>query len=203
MQEKHDMSRIAIYARVSTDGQDEHNQLAELRQWCQACGHAIAGEYIDRGVSGTKGADERPELARMLGDAHKRRFDIVLCWALDRLSREGLAATVGYLERLDRAGVVFHSYTEEMLCTDNPVVRGVLLAIMSSMAQSERRRISERTKAGLARVAASGVRLGRKPLDPQKQAEIARLAAEGATAYRIAKTVGCDQKTAMAYMRAA
>jgi putative DNA-invertase from lambdoid prophage Rac len=137
----------------------------------------------------------------MLGDAHRRRFDIVLCWALDRLSREGLAATVGYLERLDRAGVAFHSFTEEMLCTDNPVVRGVLLAIMSSMAASERRRISERTKAGLARVKAKGVALGRRPLDPEKQAAIVELAGQGLSAYAIGKRLGCDPKTAAAYMR--
>lgn len=198
------MSRVAIYARVSTldRGQDPENQLAELRQWCERSSHTIAAEYVDR-LSGTKGADERPELSRLLCDAHKRRFDLVLCWALDRLSREGLAATVGYLQRLDRAGVAFHSFTEEMLCTDNPVVRGVLLAIMSSMAQSERQRISERTKAGLARVMAAGVKVGRKPLDPELQERIAAMAVEGATAYRIAKTLGCDIHTARKYAAAA
>src|ERR1044071_1595224 len=195
------MARVAIYARVSKDdgSQDAENQLAELRAWCAAAGHTVTQEYVDR-VSGAKGADDRPELSRLLCEAHKRRFDVVLCWALDRLSREGLAATVGYLERLDRAGVVFHSFTEEMLCTDNPVVRGVLLAIMSSMAASERRRISDRTKAGLARVKARGVRLGRRPIDPDKQAAIVELAAEGLTAYAISKRLGCDPKTAAAYM---
>src|SRR5215216_2248066 len=113
------MSRVAIYARVSKDdgSQDAENQLAELRQWCASAGHTIAAEYVDR-MSGAKGEDERPQLSRLLQDAHKRRFDVVLCWALDRLSREGLAATIGYLQRLDNAGVVFHSYTEELLSTD-------------------------------------------------------------------------------------
>src|SRR5207302_7715021 len=98
------------------------------------------------------GADDRHALAAMLDDAHKRKFDIVLCWSLDRLSREGLEPTIGYLRRLSSAGVAFHSYLEPMLSTDNPMVRDVLLAVMASMAAMERARISERTKAGLARV---------------------------------------------------
>lgn len=197
------MSRVAIYARVSTDdrGQDPENQLAQLRAWSAAAGHTIAAEYIDH-VSGGKGADDRPQLARMLDDAHKRKFDVVLCWALDRLTREGLAETIGYLRRLGNAGVAFHSYSEPMLSTDNPVVRDVLLAVMASMASMERARISERTKAGLARLRAKGVRLGRQPLDDDKQAAIAELAAEGLTAYAVAKRLGIDAKSAAKYMRA-
>jgi DNA invertase Pin-like site-specific DNA recombinase len=194
------MSRVAIYARVSTEdsGQDPENQLAQLRMWCQSAGHGIAGEYVDT-VSGAKGADERHELARMLDDAHKRKFDLVLCWSLDRLSREGLEATIGYLRRLSAAGVAFHSYQEPMLSTDNPLVRDVLLAVMASMAAMERARISERTKAGLQRVRASGRRLGRPDLSGELQGQIRDLAATGASAYRISKTLGCDIKTAAKY----
>ena len=194
------MSRVAIYARVSTDdrGQDPENQLAQLRAWCQSAGHGIAGEYVDT-VSGAKGAEERHELARMLDDAHKRKFDLVLCWSLDRLSREGLEATIGYLRRLSAAGVAFHSYLEPMLSTDNPMVRDVLLAVMASMAAMERARISERTKAGLDRVKAAGKRLGRPELGDDMRARIADLAATGASAYRISKTLGCDIKTAAKY----
>ena len=198
------MSRVAIYARVSTDGQDETNQLTELRTWCQSAGHTIAGEctYIDRGVSGSKSADERAELARLLLDAHKRRFDMVVVWALDRLSREGLEATVAYLKRLDAAGVGLHSYTEPLLSTTDPLVRGVLLALMASLAQSERRRISERTKAGMARVIASGVRVGRPGLDPDVRERIAELAAEGLTSYAIAKRLQLAEKTIRKYRAA-
>src|ERR1700730_6621078 len=101
------MSRVAIYARVSTDdrGQDPENQLAQLRAWCQSSGHLVSREYIDS-VSGAKGADERHELGLLLDDADKRKFDLVLCWSLDRLSREGLEATIGYMRPLDTAGGV-------------------------------------------------------------------------------------------------
>jgi DNA invertase Pin-like site-specific DNA recombinase len=105
------VSRVAIYARVSTEdrGQNPENQLAQLRAWCAAAGHEIAAEYVDH-ASGAKGADKRPRFAAMMDDAHRRRFDILLVWALDRLSREGMVATVGYLQRLAAAGVAFHSY---------------------------------------------------------------------------------------------
>jgi DNA invertase Pin-like site-specific DNA recombinase len=83
--------RIAIYARVSTDdkGQDPENQLAQLRQWCLAAGHQIIDEYIDY-ESGRKGADKRKAFAALSDDAHRRRFDCVVFWALDRFSREGI-----------------------------------------------------------------------------------------------------------------
>src|SRR6266581_8074401 len=158
------MSRVAIYARVSTEdrGQDPENQLAQLRAWCAAAGHEIVTEYIDH-ASGGKGADRRPRFAAMLEAAHRRQFDTVLCWALDRLSREGMVPTIGHLQRLAAAGVTFHSYTEPLLSTDSEIVRDIVLAVMASLAKMERQKISERTKAGLERARAKGKRLGRAP----------------------------------------
>jgi len=199
------MSRVAIYARVSTEdrGQDPENQLAQLRAWCAAAGHEIVAEYVDH-ASGGKDASKRPRFAAMLADAHRRQFDVVLCWALDRLSREGMVPTIGHLQRLAAAGVAFHSYTEPMLSTDNEMVRDIVLAVMASLAKVERQRISERTKAGLARVRAKGTRLGRPALGGKAQGKIAALAREnpGMTAYAIAKAVGCDVKTAAKYASA-
>lgn len=194
------MARVAIYARVSTEdrGQDPENQLAALRQWCGSAGHTIIAEYVDT-ASGAKDASHRPELARLLDDAHRRKFDILLCWSLDRLSREGLEATIAYLRRLSTAGVAFHSYTEPMLCTENPMVRDVLLAIMSSMAAMERARISERTKAGLQRVRAGGTRLGRPSLADETRQMIATLRGEGLSAYAIGKRLKLDPKTVVKY----
>src|SRR5438045_7152023 len=108
--------RVAIYARVSTEdrGQDPENQLIQLRSWCAAAGYQIGGEYIDH-TSGGNGADKRPRLAAMMDDAHRRQFDLVLVWALDRLSREGMVPTIAHLQRLASYGVAFHSYTEPML----------------------------------------------------------------------------------------
>ena len=158
------VKRVAIYARVSTEdrGQDPENQLVQLRAWCAAAGHQIVAEYIDH-VSGGKSASKRPRFAAMVEDAHRRRFDLVLVWALDRLSREGMVPTIGHLERLASYGVEFHSYTEPMLSTDNELVRDIVLAVMSSLAKVERQKISERTKAGLERARARGKRLGRAP----------------------------------------
>lgn len=198
--------RVAIYARVSLDDgrQDAENQLAQLRTWCVTSGHEIAAEYVDR-TSGGKGADRRPQLAAMLDAAHRRHFDIVLCSALDRLSREGMVATIGYLQRLAAAGVAFHSYTEPMLSTDNEMVRDIVLAVMASLAKVERQKISERTKAGLARVRAKGQRLGRPAVGDKVRAQIAALVRDnpGISAYAIGKAVGCDIKTAAKYATAA
>ena len=194
--------RVAIYARVSTEdrGQDPENQLAQLRAWCAAAGHGIAAEYLDH-ASGAKGADKRPQFAAMMDDAHRRQFDLVLCWALDRLSREGMVATVGHIQRLTAAGVAFHSYSEPALCSDNEMVRDIVLAVMASLAKAERARISERTKAGLARVRAKGTRLGRPMLNDTVRGRIAELVRSkpSMSAYAIAKAVGCDVKTAAKY----
>jgi DNA invertase Pin-like site-specific DNA recombinase len=199
------MARVAIYARVSKDdgSQEAENQLVQLRAWCAAAGHDIAAEYVDD-MSGSKGTDKRRQLARMLDDAHKRRFDIVLVWALDRLSREGMVPTIGYLQRLAAAGVAFHSYSEPMLSTDNEMVRDIVLAVMSALAKAERQRISERTKAGLARVKAKGVRLGRPELDATVRARIAAAvnAEPKISSYAVAKRLGCDIKTVIKYRAA-
>jgi DNA invertase Pin-like site-specific DNA recombinase len=158
------MMRVAIYARVSLDNgaQDPENQLGQLRSWCDAAGHQIVAEYVDH-LSGGKGADKRPQLAAMLDAAHRRQFDLLLVWALDRLSREGMVPTIGHLQKLAAAGVVFHSYTEPLLSTDNEAIRDIVFAVMASLAKMERQKISERTKAGLERARAKGKRLGRVP----------------------------------------
>jgi DNA invertase Pin-like site-specific DNA recombinase len=165
--------RVAIYARVSTDdgGQDPENQLAQLRAWCAISGHEIIAEYVDHG-SGAKGADKRQQLAAMFDAAHRRRFDMVLVWALDRLSREGMIPTINQLQRLAVVGVLFHSYTEPLLSTDNDMVRDIVIAVMSSMAKMERQRVSERTKAGLQRARAKGRRLGRAPFSTADQQKL-------------------------------
>ena len=157
--------RIAIYARVSTDdkGQDPENQLAQLRAWCESAGHKIVAEYVDH-ESGRKGINGRKQFNQLFEDASRRKFDIVLFWALDRFSREGMVPTINYLQRLDSHGVAFHSYTESHLATDNEFVRNILLAVMSSLAKVEAEKISERVKAGLQRAVAKGKKLGRKPV---------------------------------------
>jgi len=154
--------RVGIYARVSTDdkGQDPENQLRQLRAWCGHMGHTVAREYVEQ-QNGGKGIEYRRQLDRMFADAARREFDLLLVWSLDRLSREGMAATVGHLQRLGSHGVIFRSFTEQHLATDNELVRDVLLAVLASLAKVEREKISQRTKAGLERARAMGKHIGR------------------------------------------
>ncbi len=153
--------RVAIYLRVSTDDQHAENQLLQLREFCGRWeGHELVGEYVDR-ESGTMGRRERRDFDRMFGDAARRRFDVLLFWALDRFSREGIRKTIAYLERLDQCGVAFKSYTEPFLDTDNELIAHIVLGVTSYYAQQEALRISDRTKAGLERARRSGKVLGR------------------------------------------
>jgi DNA invertase Pin-like site-specific DNA recombinase len=188
--------RIAIYARVSTDekGQDPENQLRQLRQWCADAGHTVVHEYVDH-ESGRKGAKGRKAFAQLFEDAHRRKFDCVLFWALDRFTREGMQATVGYLQQLAGYGVSFHSYTEPHLATDNELVGNILLAVMASLAKVESQKIGERTRAGMARARAQGKRIGRPTLAPALQQKIAKQLGEGLSAYAVAKQLGIDAHT--------
>ncbi len=151
--------RIALYARISTNNgrQYAENQLAELRDWAKRLGGDITAEYVDE-ASGSR--SDRKRLNRMLADAHRRRFDTVLVWALDRLSREGIVRLTGYLERLKQSGVRLMSHQEPWLDTAGPI-SDLLIAIFGWVAQQERTRISERVKAGLRTARAKGKRLGR------------------------------------------
>ena len=196
--------RVAIYARVSTDdkGQDPENRLRELRAWCINSGHVIFREYVEH-ESGRKGADRRKQFAALFDDAAKRKFDCVLFWALDRFSREGMAQTIAHLQRLVSHGVAFHSYTEPHLATDNELVRNILLALLSSLAKLEALKISERTKAGMARAKANGIKIGRPKLEIEIRQKIMQRAKKGETPYAIAKALGIDRHTAAKYVTAA
>src|SRR5207244_4060130 len=157
-------------------------QLQQLRTWCGRMDHEIVREYVEH-ESGTKGADRRPQYARLFVEAARREFDMVLVWALDRFSRTGLTSTVVDLERLSSHGVGFHSYSEPHLSTDNELVRDVLLAVLASLAKLERQKIGERTKAGLERARAKGKRLGRAPFSVLNR-ENGRLGSDPAGASR-------------------
>jgi DNA invertase Pin-like site-specific DNA recombinase len=154
--------RVAIYARVSTKdkGQDAENQLAQLRAFCRAQGWEIHREYID--YKSAK-SDDRLEFQSLFRDAGQRRFDLVLFWALDRFTREGVLATLKYLERLSAAGVGYRSFTEQYLDSCG-VFKDAVLAILAVIAKQERERLSERVTAGLDRARAAGRRGGRRPL---------------------------------------
>jgi DNA invertase Pin-like site-specific DNA recombinase len=192
--------RVALYGRVSTDdkGQDPENQLTQLRAWCANAGHHIVAEYVDQ-ESGRKGPERRKQFAALFEDASRRTFDCVLFWALDRFSREGMVPTILHLQRLSAYGVAFHSYTEAHLATDNELARNILLATLASLAKVEGQKISDRTKAGMARAKAKGKRIGRPKLNIAVRRQIVEGVAAGDTVYRVAKKLGIDPHTAAKY----
>jgi DNA invertase Pin-like site-specific DNA recombinase len=187
--------RVAIYARVSTEDQTSENQLLQLRAWCTQHGHDIAREYLDNGVAGTKGTAKRKAFAQLFDDAARHRFDMVLFWSLDRFSREGMQQTITHLQRLDVCGVAWRSLTEPHLATDNELVRDILLALLSSLAKLEARKIRERTLAGLDRARARGKVLGRPKVAPGVEAAVRETLGRGNGILKTAKLCGCGVGT--------
>jgi DNA invertase Pin-like site-specific DNA recombinase len=153
-------TKIAIYSRVSTKdkGQDSENQLCQLRDFCSKQeGWTIAREYVDR-VSGKNG--DREAFQEMFSAASRREFDVVLFWALDRFSREGVFATLQHLQRLTSYGVGYRSFTEQYLDSCG-LFKDAVISILATIAKQERLRLSERTIAGLERAKAKGRIAGR------------------------------------------
>jgi DNA invertase Pin-like site-specific DNA recombinase len=196
-------NRVAIYARVSTDnkGQDPGNQLMQLRAWCDRIGYVVVREYVDH-ESGAKGADQRKQFSRLFADAARREFDMVLVWALDRFTRNGMAATVVDLQRLASYGVSFHSYSEPHLSTDNELVRDVLLAVLASLAKLEREKISQRTKAGLERARARGRRLGRPAFSTKEREKLRAALDRGNSWHAVSIATGIPYSTVKKHARA-
>lgn len=152
--------RVAIYARVSTKdkGQETENQLIQLREFCDRQGWQIVLEFTEN-KSGKNSA--RAMFQAMLKAAANREFDLLLFWALDRFSREGVLATLQGLEQLNATKVAWRSYTESWLDSAG-IFKEALIAIMATLAKQERIKMSERTLAGLERARRQGKVLGRR-----------------------------------------
>ena len=159
-------TRAAIYTRVSTDEQTTENQTPVLEQWCKAKGFDLTAVYSENASAWTAG--HQSEFKRLLEFAHKRKFDVVLVWSLDRITREGSLRLLTILDQLHRAGVRVISYQEPW--TDvPPEMADVLYALYGYMANFESRRRSERTKAGMARAKLTGTKSGKKIGRPRKK----------------------------------
>lgn len=167
--------RAAIYARVSTTGhgQDVGMQTRELREYCERRGWQLVCEYIDSGVSGAK--ERRPELDRLMADAHRRKFDVVACWKFDRFARS-VTHLLRALDTFRVLGVEFVSLSES-LDTATPAGR-MVFTVLGAVAELERSLIAERVKAGLRNARAKGKQLGR-PRVAVDSARIAALRAQG------------------------
>ena len=178
--------RAALYARVSTanNGQDPMVQVRELREYCERRGWTIAGEFVDIGISGTK--DKRPELDRLMADAHRRRFDCVVVWKFDRFARS-VSHLLRALETFKAQGIEFVSFSEQM-DTSTPAGK-MVFTVLGAVAELERSLIVERVKAGLRNARAKGKRLGR-PKRVVDARRIATLRAQGVGWKRIAAEMG-------------
>jgi len=170
--------KVCLYARVSLDErnkddrryQEPENQLEPLREWANRMGWEVYAEYVDRG----SGADpNRPEFRKMLQDGMMMRFQNILIWKFDRFSREPTFTAVGRVQKLRERGIGIKSLTEDWLNTskDNPM-GDLILSIMAWAGAEERRKISERTKAGIEKKKREGTWKGGRPKKSDKNKEV-------------------------------
>jgi DNA invertase Pin-like site-specific DNA recombinase len=182
--------RAAIYARVSTNnGQDPQVQICELKEYCERRSWEIEDEYVDVGVSGAK--DSRPELNRLMADAKRRKFDLILVWKLDRFGRS-LRHLVNALAELEAFGVAFASLTDN-LDLSTPSGR-LMFQVIAAMSEFERELIRERVRAGMRNAQAKGRAIGR-PKSSVDASQISRLRDSGASWREIAKATGLSLGT--------
>ncbi len=181
--------RCAIYARVSTanNGQDPETQLCDLREYVARRGWQVAGEYVDRGVSGAK--ESRPELNRLVADAHRRRFDALVVWRFDRFARS-VSHLLRALENFRALGIEFVSLSEQV-DTSTPTGK-MVFTVLGAVAELERSLIAERVRAGLRNAKAKGKRLGR-PRVAVDTGRMTRLRSQGRSIREIAATLGCSR----------
>jgi len=168
--------RVAIYTRVSTDGQSVENQRRELLGVADRRGWEIVQEYSDHGISGAKGRDKRPAFDRMLKDATRREFDMIVAWSVDRLGRS-MQHLVAFLGEVHAAGVDLYLH-QQALDTTTPAGKA-MYQMCGVFAEFERAMIVERVNAGLKRAKAAGKVLGRPRIDAGTEASIRKALAKG------------------------
>jgi DNA invertase Pin-like site-specific DNA recombinase len=189
--------RAAIYARVSTlnGGQDPTMQTRELEEYCQRRGWQVHDIYVDNGFSGKK--DSRPQLNRMMQDAHERRFSVILVWRFDRFARS-VSHLLRALETFNALGIQFVSLSEQV-DTSTPTGR-MVFTVLGAVAELERNLIVERVRAGLRHARAKGKRLGRpkKSIDAE---QVKSMRAVGASWRTISRKMGVSVGTVFASAR--
>jgi DNA invertase Pin-like site-specific DNA recombinase len=184
--------RAAIYVRVSTDKQTVENQLRELRQIADRRGWQVVEEYHDAGISGAKGRKDRPGLDRMLQDAQRRRFDVVMAWAIDRMGRS-LIDLLGTVQTLETCGVDLY-LDQQSIDTTTPAGK-LMFQITGAFAEFERSIIRQRVNAGLKRARDAGKQLGRPRIDPALEKRIQRQLQAGKGMLSVAKEYGVGTGT--------
>ncbi len=192
--------RAAIYARVSTtNGQTPENQLIQLRRVARKSGWNVVQEFVDHGISGAKGRDQRPAYDRLCKAATQREFDVVMAWSVDRLGRS-VQDLVAFLGELHGVGLDLYLHRQG-IDTTTPGGKA-LFQMMGVFAEFERAIMRERVNAGLQRARAKGTRLGRPPVRPEVEQAIRSARAEGKGMLKIARELGIGTGTVQRVLRA-
>jgi DNA invertase Pin-like site-specific DNA recombinase len=184
--------RAAIYVRVSTDKQTVENQLRELRQIAGRRGWEVVEEYHDAGISGSKGRDQRPGLDQMLKDASRRRFDVVMAWAIDRLGRS-LIDLLGTIQALEACGCDLY-LDQQAIDTTTPAGK-LMFQVTGAFAEFERSMIRQRVHAGLKRAVEQGKQLGRPRIGSATERRIQSHLRKGTGILKVAEIVGVGTGT--------
>src|SRR5437773_4430036 len=179
--------RVALYARVSTDTQTTENQLLQLRAVAERHGWAIVAEFVDHGISGVKGRQDRQQFDALLHAVARREFDMIAAWSVDRLGRS-LQDLLAFLLELQSKRVDLYLH-QQALDTSTPMGKA-MFQLCGVFAELERSIIQERVKAGLERARAKGKVLGRPRIDQKTEAKIRELARRGMGKGKIARTLG-------------
>ena len=184
--------RAALYLRVSTDGQTTDSQRLALEAVATQRGWSVVATYEDAGISGAKGRDKRPGLDKLLRDAARARFDVVMAWALDRLGRS-LADLIDTLRSLEDARVDLFLH-QQAIDTTTPAGR-MFFHVTGAFAEFERDMIRSRVNAGLDRARARGVRLGRPKVARKVETAIKERLMAGVGMLKVAKGLGVGVST--------
>jgi DNA invertase Pin-like site-specific DNA recombinase len=184
--------RAAIYVRVSTDKQTVENQVTALRQIAERRGWQVIEQYSDAGISSAKGRDGRPGLDQMLKDAQRRKFDVIMAWAIDRLGRS-LIDLLGTIQTLEACGVDLY-LDQQAIDTTTPAGK-LMFQVCGAFAEFERGMIRQRIHAGLKRAVAQGTQLGRPKVDPAIEKRIQAQLRGGKGMRKIARELGVGTGT--------
>jgi DNA invertase Pin-like site-specific DNA recombinase len=181
------MKKVALYARVSTDKQTTENQLNELRAVANRMGYVITQEYVDNGISGAKSRIDRPSLDAMMKDAVRGRFDMVMCWSIDRLGRS-LQNLIEILNELQSVKVDLY-FLQQAIDTSSPMGK-MIYSILGALGSYERELIRERVIAGQQRAKNEGKQIGRpSQINDALKESIKLLRSKGMAIKKIAKTL--------------
>jgi len=188
--------KVALYLRISKESSELDNQRLVLQDYCEKMSYEIVDEYADI-ISGA--SIKRTEFNRMLSDASKHKFSLLLFYSLDRFSRCGTRDTIRYLQMLDDYNVMYKSYTEQYIDSSG-IFADVIIALLSTLAKQERIRISERVHAGLARAKKQGRVGGRPTLDASVIKRIKLLKSEGMSIMTISKELDVSRGSIYNYL---